>query len=455
MISTRTVGLCIAPGFLWSGFDYGTVLGRVKASFVLLEPVALECSTRDHEGMSRFPAEVRRLLAPAVKAARIALDDLEPDEVPASLRRVTSHSGGRLPPPLAVSVLRLLDENEWLREKTIEALDSADPESAAVAFLTRPPGWWERVAIATANVRSADLEAAADRARRESNRAADQLVVARRRLKASRAELEEERSRARSRGGPVQSAEAAGTGVTEARFTQARARIAELEEDLASEVDDRIEAEAIIARVRSRLRKSDRAHGSSGPVGAVASSLETDPLAIAKSLDLMAAAAPHRDTSGTAEGVPARREPLELPRGMRPDTAGAIEWLASLDDAVTVLVDGYNVLHNMDPGSFTTAPARSRLIADLARWRRRAGTARVVIVYDSGLPGDRDLHISDGGVEIVFADEDHLADDEIVDLASSAKGSVIVVTSDRDLQRRSEAVGALALWSEALAGWIG
>ena len=79
---------------------------------------------------------------------------------------------------------------------------------------------------------------------------------------------------------------------------------------------------------------------------------------------------------------------------------------------------------------------------------------RVVVVFDSDLPGDRRERVVPGGAEVRFASEDLLADDEIVELAAAAKGAITVVSSDRDLRERSEAVGALTLWSEALVDWM-
>ena len=90
------------------------------------------------------------LLAPAFKAVRKALRDLDPDEVPAVLRRIAGQSGRRLPPPLARKLVETLAENEWLREKAAEAgsdLDPASPDPAravSALFLLRPEGWEDR-----------------------------------------------------------------------------------------------------------------------------------------------------------------------------------------------------------------------------------------------------------------------------------------------------------------------
>jgi len=90
------------------------------------------------------------LLLPAFKAVRKALRDLDPDEVPAALRRVAGQSGRRLPPPLARKLIETLDENGWLREKAAEAGSDLDPTSSDPAravsalFLQRPEAWEDR-----------------------------------------------------------------------------------------------------------------------------------------------------------------------------------------------------------------------------------------------------------------------------------------------------------------------
>ena len=50
------------------------------------------------------------LLQPAFRATRKAIRDLDPDEVPAVLRRIAGQSGRRLPPPLARKLTEKLDE---------------------------------------------------------------------------------------------------------------------------------------------------------------------------------------------------------------------------------------------------------------------------------------------------------------------------------------------------------
>ena len=78
---------------------------------------------------------------------------------------------------------------------------------------------------------------------------------------------------------------------------------------------------------------------------------------------------------------------------------------------------------------------------------------RFVVVYDSTLPGARDARTSLGGVEVRFAVEERIADEEIVEMAAHID-RVVVVSSDRAVRDGAEASGAVVLWSEAVADWV-
>jgi predicted RNA-binding protein with PIN domain len=131
-----------------------------------------------------------------------------------------------------------------------------------------------------------------------------------------------------------------------------------------------------------------------------------------------------------------------------------VTWLVGSAGAFSLIVDGYNVLFHLDRGDFSTGRARQRLAQQLGRLKREAGTARVIVVYDSALPGGRRARPTAGGVEVRFAEEGRLADEEVILLAGELTGAVVVVSSDREVREGAEAAGALALWSEALVGWI-
>jgi hypothetical protein len=87
-----------------------------------------------------------QLLVDAIEAARHALRDLEPDQVPASMQRVVGYAGGKLPPPFARSLLAELETNEFLRSKALEVWKlerppSGDRQLASYRFLERGDGW--------------------------------------------------------------------------------------------------------------------------------------------------------------------------------------------------------------------------------------------------------------------------------------------------------------------------
>lgn len=427
--------------------EYGTPGNGVKAREP--SPSLSVASTREDGGMSRFSRDLAEVLLPAVEAGREALADLDSKEVPASLRRVAAYSGGRLPPPLARSLLEALDRDDWLREKAVEKMPEDTAAPAATAFLQRDDGWWRVVAEQLAKSRAASAGTAAAEAEAAADGLAEQLDVAKDRLRKAGADLEQARARARRKRSKARTPEAA-----KENLRKARSRLQEMESELAAAVAEREEAEAMIARLRSRVRKEAREQRRREETGSPRRSFGGGPVEMARTLDLMAAAAPHRGEPEPGDEEARSTSGLELPPGVRPDARDAIDWLAARDEPITLIVDGYNVLYTVDPGSFTTGRSRHTLAGHLARLRRSAGTVRVAVVYDSNLPGDREERMLPGGVEVHFSDEDRLADDEIVDLVAAAKGRVVVVTSDRDLRERAEARGALALWSEALADWM-
>ena len=166
-----------------------------------------------------------------------------------------------------------------------------------------------------------------------------------------------------------------------------------------------------------------------------------DPIALARHLDTLVRTV-EADPALLEFTKPTRDREWKLPPGARPDDRNAIDWLARQPRPFTLVVDGYNVLFHLDRGDFSTGRARQRLSQELGRLKREAGTARVVVVYDSALPGGRRVRPSAGGVEVRFAEEDRLADEEVILLAGELTGAVVVVSSDREVREGAEAAGA-------------
>ena len=93
-----------------------------------------------------------KLISDAVAAARRALKELEPTEVPARLRRIAASSARWLPAPLERTLIEALDEHGWLREKALGEMP-ADVVGPSRLFLERPDDWdaeIDRIAAAAA-----------------------------------------------------------------------------------------------------------------------------------------------------------------------------------------------------------------------------------------------------------------------------------------------------------------
>ena len=181
--------------------------------------------------------------------------------------------------------------------------------------------------------------------------------------------------------------------------------------------------------------------------------MPSDPVKLGRLLDLQTASF-GRNPGAAVVPDQDKADPLTLDPGVRPDSSDAIRWLLNLDEAVVVEVDGYNAQFHIDRGDFTSGAARRKLIDALKRLRTSATIKhRVVVVYDSTLPGERVARSSVAGVEIRFAEKERIADEEIVEMADSLD-RVVVISSDREVREGSDDTGAVVLWSEALAAWL-
>jgi len=404
--------------------------------------------------MSGFDTAVLEALAGAVEAARAALKDLDDDEVPAPLRRVAATPGGRLPPPLANRVLRELDRSEWLRGKAREAMDGA-ADAASLAFLERPEGWWASVAAATASLRVRRTEERSADLARDNEAVTTRLAEAKRRLKETRAEAAESKALADRRIEELRRrvAREAAAGSSADRGEQ----VGELQRRLAEAAQAEAELEAVVASLRQEVRRlrRDRADAERRLAAGTSSWLPSDPVELARFLDLQEASLGTAQAPAATASPPASR--VRLPGGVAPDSGEALRWLGTVTAPLSVVVDGYNVLHKLDPRTAGGSVERRRLGDELARWRRLASAPhRVVVVYDSALTEERMESgiVGVGGIEVRFASEGRSADDEVIRLAGALTGPVVVISSDREVREGSEAAGALTLWAEAVAGWV-
>jgi predicted RNA-binding protein with PIN domain len=399
----------------------------------------------------RVPIE---LLGPAVEAARAALRRLDEDEVPPKLRKVASYQGGRLPAPLARGLLAALESDAWLRDKARDELPADGSDGASALFLNCSEGWEfelgrlvERYEQRRAQGRAEDLdtrvaaarrrEAEAKRRWQDARRQIDELEAARRaEVDAVRAQLrqlrEADRIEDEEHARIVADLEAARAKAEEAHAREVAAARA-LRERLAKTEEQR-------ADVEKRLQAGGQAWGSG------------DPVALARHLDTLIKTV-EADPALLEFTTPTAQRLWKLPPGARPDDRNSIDWLMRQARPFTLLVDGYNVTFRL--GDSSDAAARQRLNEEISRFKLRAmAPVNAVIVYDSAVNPETSTEAGPGGVWLRFTTMGLTADDEIRRLAADADEPVVVVSSDREVREGSEQFGAIALWAEALIGWI-
>jgi predicted RNA-binding protein with PIN domain len=322
-------------------------------------------------------------------------------------------------------------------------------------FINRPAGWWIAVAAA------AEALAAGDAARRIEELEDRLSLLEEKRSQATRRAKELKKAAADAERRLKQAAAAARHGDSGGRSVDAAeidARRAELETvttALAALRAEHRELQGSFDALRSRFAKMRRARSVESPGAVSGSFVPRDPVKLARMLDLQTGAF-GRDLTEPSPAVPATpaKPAIRLPAGVRPDSSDAMRWLLSLDQPVVVVVDGYNAQFHMDPADFTSGAARRNLIDVLKRLRTAAAVPhRIVVIFDSTLPGARDARSAIGGVEVRFAEDDRIADEEIIDAAAQLD-DVVVVSSDRAVRDGAEANGAVVLWSEALVGWL-
>jgi hypothetical protein len=387
-----------------------------------------------------------------IELARHVLRDLEPDQVPASMRRVVAYSGGSLPPPFARSLLRELDQNPFLRDKVMERWTNRDgslPDTPSGWFVGRPESWLEALleAVHVDGSRVGESSLKADAIARDA--LDSQVVALKERIKSLRSELEAERNEARE---ALRLARQPGRTDRMAE-SDLRAEMTRLAAELESTRDSAREREAELtaklkeAQERSREHRRQRA--------AIAANSVADPFVVtggdelARVLDRLASMVGVPVAPGATEaGSPSDLPVLVYSATIRPDSAEAIDWLME-QDSVTLLVDGYNLGFLLASGRLD--PPRARLLAREVSGRVVArSSATVTIVYDSEIE-DAPQTVGSGQITEMYSGG-RSADDVIVDLAEQAH-RVVVVSNDRDVRHRCERYGAIGLWSDALAEW--
>jgi hypothetical protein len=389
-----------------------------------------------------------QVLAPAVEAGRKALRDLDDDQIPASLRRVAAYAGGTLPPPFARSLLGVLLEDEFIRERALEVLDGTGARvEASRAFLAHGDGWvWEvleavhRIASGTATRADRSLEVERDAYAAQAEAARQSLKEARAAHEVRERALKDQLAETRRPGREERRAE---EGLRE-RLAAAEAAAAADQHALAERVaalEARLDEAREEARTyRRRAADAEARAASTGEVGAPGGGDD-----LARLLDRIAVAAT-RVSANPGEVMPATRARVVFPSMLRPDGAEAVDWLRGLADA-DVVIDGYNLGFHV--GDLDPVKARLR-VAEIVGRLMTGTELRVTVVFDSELD-DLEQEPVPGPGRVVFSDG-RSADDVVVEMASGL-GRVVVVSNDREVRERAEAGGAVAIWSTAVGEW--
>jgi predicted RNA-binding protein with PIN domain len=407
-----------------------------------------------------------------------SLGRMPADQVPASLARVAAFAPARRARLAATQIASVLATDDGFREHVAAdvraqvpdlagALDAGTPPSAAdpvdlaaVAYLIRPDGWAGLVAASgdislAEDTGAADRQAArrAEQLRRQVETLTENLKETRARhreqvaeLKAENAELRHKlgdaRTRARSAEAASDAAGAAAAAVRaeadaatsrhDADLRRVRARVEELERDLAA-VRRTERAERGSEALRARLLLDTLLETAQG----LRRELALPPVEGSPADSVEAHVAEHGTRTTSGHGSLASDDPVLL------------EQLLTLP-RVHLVVDGYNVTKTAWP-ELSLERQRERLLAGVAPLVARSG-AEVTVVFDAAGSTERPVVNRPRGVRVLYSRAGVIADDVIRELvAAEPQGRpVVVVSSDNEVVRDVVRAGARAAAAGAL-----
>ena len=374
----------------------------------------------------------QKLLSGALAAARRAMQRLEAKEIPPKVRAVAKLSG-KLAPPHALSLLNELDRNEWLREKAAEEL--ADGDRASWLFLHRETGWLEELTRLGLERSEKDQLGALRKAEAELKAARAEIEKLRRDLASLKSKPKSIPAPPPPRRDPID------PELNTLRRLEAEHRL-QIEHltNSKQELSERVEA---LLRRKTKGKASTAARSAAG--------LRRQSLQLAQDLDtrLLAAAISPLPRLETGDPKLDQNPPLKIPKGVRPDLPEAIRWLMAEPGPVTVAVDGWNLAFQLK----TPPGKRERKQVEAAVGRlsiKAAGPRKLLVYFDSR----HDLAETTTGlhqtVEVEFPAS---ADEALIELATRVE-RLVVISSDRRVREESARNGAVALWGEALIGWL-
>ncbi len=430
----------------------------------------------DPEPVLPEPVRVR-----VVALAADALGAIEPDRLPAALRRVAGFTPQRRARLAGTQIALALATDDDFRERVAGRVrarlpaagqvaagvdaPAADPvEVAALAYLLRPDGWAgtvarageravdEEVARATEVARAeaerlrrlvdeaeAGVREVRARVREQQVRLRDENTTLRQRLAEARQRAREARSAAEAgveQATAATDAARAGAAAAEAETRRLRGRVSELETQLAAlRREDRGGRDA--ATTRARLLMDTLTDAVQGLRRELAL-----PAVDVLPADLVAALDP------TSAVLRAGSD-----RALRADDPAMLGQLLGLP-RVHLVVDGYNVTKTGYP-TLALDQQRARLLRDLAPVAARTG-AEVTVVFDGADLAAPPPVAGPRGVRVRFSPPGVTADEVIARLVEAEPRGrpLVVVSTDREVAAAAVDAGARAVPSVALVALL-
>jgi len=443
------------------------------------------------------------MLMPLIEVAADVLRELEPVDVPSSLRQLHGFDRrGLLAGPGPRQLRRALATDSTFCARVVERfvarpeveamLGSWSAETgastvtdaasrgdlgllASALWAARPAGYAFGLGVAVVldgqerdrqrETEAGKTESQARAALEEANRRAEAArMEAEAAAERAEKELHKERTARRSRedeaieaaGAAQRQADALQTELDQAMAvveenqnvaTRASQRARSLENDLRKLRADTRELRARAESTASHLDDRDEKALADAATAARQLSVSLDALQ-RRVREAATAELPSPDVTVTRKPAPTKRTQPEVPKGLVAETPAGIEAMLGTDDVV-LIVDGYNVAHRAWSEA-TPADQRERLAIAATALSRRLN-CEIVLVFDGDGSGSLPS-LRRGGVRVLFSDAGEEADEVVVREVESRprRIPVVVASSDAWVREHAAGQGAVVVGAEAL-----
>jgi predicted RNA-binding protein with PIN domain len=360
-------------------------------------------------------------------------------ELPTSLRRFREFRPQALWPHRD-KIMKALDD-DVLKARIKEWLDDSKTKlprveaSALRSALDGTPLPQRPARVAPPADKSRAAAASLERAKQDARKAREEA----RKAKESAAK---ETSAARTR-----------TASLDEELRSARSRIAELERDLRVAQRALEKAEEGRGRDARRLRKeTDKIVAERDEARKALKDERKARREVEREADKLraAAAVAARPRPKPAPSRPRKRRPLRAPKGLMADHPKTLDkWLS--EPGVTLLIDGYNVTKSKGGfGDLLLEEQRERLV-QLADQVARKYKISTTVVFDGDKVPAGITRRGRGPAKVEYSRPEEIADDHLIArIEELPPDPVILVTSDKELQRRAAALGATIVTSKQL-----